>query len=158
MNYNKGFSLLSFSLYLMFFTMISLFSCHIIVSFIIPSLSSVRKCQAIVALHIASDLFVRDIRVLRGGDVDWQVITPRELVWRRADHDIGWCFVDNHLERREGVYNKKWVKKSASVVAAGLSQGMFTVEIVNNNIIGIELALTPVIAHKNPIICYVAVK
>ena len=156
MNNKKGFSLLSFLLYLVLFTMIMFFSCHIIVSLIIPSLSSMRTCQSIIALHIASDLFVRDVRAINH-ESHWKLITPHELVWRTGDHDIGWSFSHNRLERREGVYDEHWKNATTSVVAAGIAQGTFTVEKHKGHVIGIEIALKPIVAIKKPIICYVAV-
>ena len=157
--YNKkGFSLLSFLLYLIFFTMIMFFSCHIIVSLIIPTLSTMRKCQSTIALHIASDLFVRDIRAIKIHPCHWKLITPHELIWQEGEHDVGWCFSHNRLERKEGVYNQGWKDITISVVAAGIKQATFTIEQYNKEITGIELTLIPMIAQKKPIVCYVAVK
>ena len=154
----KGFSLLSFLLYLMFFTMIMFFSCHIIVSLIIPSFSTMRKCQSIIALHIASDLFVRDIRAIKNHSCHWKLVTPHELIWQEGERDIGWRFSDNRLERKEGIYNQRWKHTTTSIVAAGIEQATFAVEQHNKEIIGIELTLIPVLAQKKPVICYVAVR
>lgn len=151
----KGFSLLSFLLYLMLFTMITFFSCHIILSLIIPSLRSMRQCQSIIALHIASDLFVRDVRA---GIDDWLLITPQALVWRTGESNVGWCFADNRLERSTGVYDGKWEGRTTSIVATGITQAIFTVEKTHDWIIGIEMVCTPSIASKKPVTCYVAVK
>lgn len=154
----KGFSLLSFLLYLMLFTMITFLSCQIIVSLIIPSFASMRKCRSVIALHIASDVFVRDIRSIKNDKLHWKLITPYELVWQAGEHDIGWCFSNNRLERKEGTYDQGWKSKTTSVVATGITQAVFTAEKAKNKIIGIELTLTPIIAQKKPIICYVAVR
>ncbi len=155
MRNKKGFSLLSFLLYLMLFTMITFFSCHIILSLIIPSLRSIRKCQSIIALHIASDLFVRDVRA---GIHDWKLITSQELVWQTGDQAVGWCFSNNRLERSTGMYDQGWKSKTTSIVAAGIAHVVFTVEKAYDQIIGIEMVLTPMITSKKPVICYVAVK
>ncbi|HLW73228.1 MAG TPA: hypothetical protein VKR54_04210 [Candidatus Babeliales bacterium] len=158
MCHKKGFSLLSFLLYLVLFTMITFFSCHIIVSLIIPSLASMRTCQSIISLHIASDLFVRDMHAMRELPFYWKLITPQELVWHVDDHDIGWCFSHHRLERKEGIYNKEWKSKTTSVIVSGIEQATFTVEKAGNEIVGIEMRLTPTVAIKKPIICYVTVK
>lgn len=158
MHNKKGFSLLSFLLYLVLFSMITFFSCHIIISFIIPSFSAMRKCQSLIALHIASDLFVRDIRMIKGNECEWKLITPHELVWQAKDGDIGWGFVDNRLERKEGMYNQGWKSKKTSVVAANIAQVAFVAEKAHDKIIGIELTMKPVFAVKEPIVCYVAVR
>jgi len=154
----KGFSLLSFLIYLMLFTMVTFFSCHIIVSLIIPSLTSLRKCHSIVALHIASDLFVRDIHAIKNEKNMWKVIHPFELVWQSTDHDIGWRFNDNCLERIEGIYNQGWKKKTTSIVACGISNATFIIEKHQDHIMGIELALIPIYTAEKPIKCYVTLR
>ena len=155
MRNKKGFSLLSFLLYLMLFTMITFFSCHIILSLIIPSLLSMRRCQSVIALHIASDIFVRDVRA---GIHNWKVTKPHELVWQVGDHDIGWCFTDNRLERNTGMYNQGWKSKTTSIVAAKIAEVAFTIEKANGQIMCIEMVLSQDNAQKKQIVCYVAVK
>jgi hypothetical protein len=154
MRNKKGFSLLSFLLYLMLFTMITFFSCHIILSLIVPSLLSMRRCQSVIALHIASDIFVRDVRA---GIHNWKVTKPHELVWQAGDHDIGWCFTDNRLERNTGMYDKGWKSKKASIVATGIAEVVFTIEKANEQGVGIEMVIIQASAQKKPIVCYVAV-
>lgn len=155
MHHKKGFSLLFFLLYLTLFSFISFFLCHIIVALIIPSFVSMRTSQSIMALHVASDLFVRDIRA---GVDNWKVITPHELVWHTGDYDIGWCCAGKYVKRNVGIYNEGWKKKTTSIVAAGIIEGVFTPEKIKDQIIGVELKFVPISVPKKPIICYVAVK
>ncbi len=154
----KGFSLLLFLVYLLLFIMVTFFSCQIIVSLIIPSLHSLRICRSHVALHIATDLFVRDIHAINKEKNNWKLIHPQELIWASDDHDIGWHFNNSCLERIEGVYNQGWAKKTVSVVACNISNAIFNVEKRNNNIIGIELVLRPTHSINRPVVCYVALK
>lgn len=157
MRHKKGFSLLSFLIYLMFFTMIMLFSCHIIVSLVIPVFAATRTCQSIIALHIASDLFVRDIHAINH-PCYWKLISPHELIWQVGDHDVGWCFSDNRLERKEGVYSHGWKHKTISIIAVGIQQATFNIEKNDKEeIVGLELVLIPMVKAK-PVVCYVAVK
>lgn len=151
----KGFSLLSFLLYLTLFTMIIFFSCHIIVSLIIPSFSAIRTCKSIIALHIASDLFVRDVRAIKD-HFTWKLITSHELIWQTENHDIGWYFSDNRLERKEGVYNREWKHKTTSVIATGIQEATFFIEKNDKHIIGINLILIPTVDIK-PVVCYATV-
>lgn len=154
--YNKkGFSLVSFLLYLMLFSLITFFLCHIIVSLVIPSLASVRKCQSIMSLHIASDLFVRDVRA---GIYHWKHIAPHELIWQAQDYDVGWSFRDGYVKRTTGLYEKEWKNKITGIVAAGVLEARFVPEKAQDRIIGIELRLKPIDAPGGPIICFVAVK
>src|SRR5579863_7878949 len=154
--YNKkGFSLLSFLVYLMLFSLITFFVCHIIVSLVIPSLKSVRQSQSIMALHIASDLFVRDVHA---GIRSWKLITPHELIWQADESDIGWSCADNYVKRSTGIYNGTWENKVTSIVAAGVAEITFTPEKVRDRIVGIELKLVPKAAQKKPVVCFAAVK
>lgn len=155
MHNKKGFSLLSFLLYLMLFTFMTFFVSHIIVSLVIPSLTSVRKSQSIMALHIASDLFVRDVHA---GIHSWKLISPHELIWQGNESDIGWSFADHYLKRTTGLYDGVWKNKTTSIVAAGVAQVTFTPEKAQDRVVGIEMKLDPKAAQKTPIICYVAVK
>lgn len=158
MNNKKGFSLLLFLVYLTLFAMVMFFSCHIIISLVIPSLKSMRKTQAIGALHLASDIFVRDIRAINKKEVSWKVVQPHEIIWVMQDRAVGWRFARNRLERLEGVYTQGWDKKTTSVVASGLTQAIFNVEKDGEHIIGIELQCTPMVAIQRPILCYAAVR
>ena len=155
MSNKKGFSLLSFLAYLMLFSIITLFSCHIVVSLIIPSAGAMRKCQSTIALHIASDLFVRDIRLMKSGTYQWKSISPQELIWSQDTIDVGWCVSGNCLERREGVYDKGWKSSKTSIVAKNIARGVFTVEQKNNRDMGVELVLTPQKDEKKPVVCYI---
>jgi hypothetical protein len=158
MNNKNGFSLISFLLYLTLFSMIALFTAHIITSLLLPTLSATRRCKSLIALHIASDLFVRDIRTMRNKPHSWKVTTSHELIWHIDDdsYDIGWRNKDNRLERIEGLYSQGWKHKKVSVVATGITQGTFTIETHNNHIIGVEMALIPAVDPKKTIKCYVA--
>jgi hypothetical protein len=157
MHNKKGFSLISFLLYLTLFSMIMLFSCHIIVSLIIPSFASVRNTQSIIAMHVATDLFVRDIHNIDEGVV-WKHTAPAEIMWHTGDHDICWRLQDKCLERVEGTYNNGWKDKTVSIVASGISKIDFTYKKDGQDMRAIELSLTPVAVHYEPIFCYVAVK
>src|SRR5579872_4896596 len=107
--YNKkGFGLLIFLLYLALFSMMTVFICHVATSLIIPSLQSLRKCQEIINLHIATDLFVRDIRNMRIAQYEWKKTTAHELIWHQKDKDLGWSFGNGALERKEGTYENGW--------------------------------------------------
>lgn len=158
--FNKnGFSLLSFLLYLMLFSIIALCTTHIITSLLLPSLAATRTSKSLIALHIACDLFVRDIREMRNNVHKWHVTAPDELIWNTDSVAIGWHYTENRLERSSGIYNNKgWKSKKTSIVATGIAQGAFIVEKKEDHIIGIEMTLTPAEPAKKKVICYVAAK
>lgn len=153
MSNKKGFSLLSFLIYLMLFSLMTFFICHMIVSLVIPSLSSLRKTESIIALHIATDLFVRDIQA---GVKEWKVLKPHELIWKTDDSDIGWSFIDNQLKRTTGLYDKGWKNRTTSIVATGVLSARFQPEKSKNSIIAVELVLEPKAFQSRSITCYVA--
>ncbi len=158
MQYKKGFSLISFLIYLLLFSLVTTFTCHIITTLIIPSFFSLRKTQSLIAIHVATDCFIRDVKNRKEGKYTWNVIQPHELIWQVGDHNIGWSFADNRVERREGIYKNGWKEVKTSIVAKGVASAIFAVEKHGNDIIGIELSLTPLYAPQKPITCYVAVK
>jgi len=153
----KGFSLLSFLLYLTFFTIIMFFSCHIIVSLVIPTISTTRKCQSIVMHHIALDLFVRDIRAIRNNCCSWKVINDKELIWQIDTHAIGWSWTNDRLERKEGLYDQGWKKKTTSIVATKTKQAHFKVIKHLDAIVAIELTLVT-LSQARPLICFVTIR
>lgn len=158
MNHKRGFSLVSFLLYLSLFSVATLCMCQIITIHIIPGLSSLRKTQSIIALHSATDVFVRDIKNIKDGTCVWNVILPHELIWQEKNQSIGWCFYQNRLERREGTYKKGWQDVKTSVIARGISNARFTAEKDDKGIVGMELALTPHCAPKKTVTSYVCLR
>lgn len=158
--YNKkGFLLVSFLFYLVFFSIITFFIGNILTRLIIPSFISLKKNQSIIALHIASDFFVRDIRNIKKKLPIWKVISPDELIWENDTMSIGWRFCHNRLERREGMYHGNWKKAKKSIIATGILDAMFTVEKDKKDaMVGLKLTLTSTYAPKNPIFCYVSLK
>ncbi len=155
MSHKRGFSLVSFLVYLMLFSLIMLFACHIITSLIIPSSSAMRKCQSLISLHIATDLFVRDIRLLRTADYQWKIIAPHELIWEQNGRNVGWCFSHSRLERREGFYDTKWNNSTLSTIAMGI-EAVFRYDKQGDDIMGVELTLIPQWNKKKAVTCYVA--
>lgn len=159
MHHKKGFLLLSFLLYLLLFSLVITSTCYMITALIIPSFLSIKKNQSLIAIHGATDFFVRDIKNMRNAQCVWSVMTPHQLIWQIGDHHIGWFFSDNRLERKEGIYkNGVWTEVKTSIVAKGLANALFTPQKSSTIVIGIELILTPVLSPQKPVNCYVAVK
>lgn len=156
MNNKHGFSLVLFLVYLFFFSFISCCMCHIITMFIIPSLQSTRMYHAQIMLHSSTDLFVRDIRMLP--IKQWKLIQPHYLVWNNGEHDIGWHFHDNKVERIEGVYKNKWKKKRTSVVATSLKDIIFTIDYGNGAIVGVGVTFISARNEEKPVTGYAAVR
>ncbi len=158
MNNKNGFSLISFLLYLMLFSIIALFIANIITSLLLPSLTATHTCRSIISLHIASDLFVRDIHHMKGKPYQWKKISQDELIWHTDDHDIGWCCIKKRIERREGIYNNGWKSKKTSIISSGIKHGTFTVENHHNHIIGLEMSLVSDYAPHKTVIGYASLK
>ena len=154
----KGFSLISFLLYLLLFSIITGIICHIITTLIIPSIFSLKKTQSIISMHIASDFFVRDMKNIKNDGCTWKVILPLELIWHTKDYDVGWFFHQNSLQRTEGIYNGLWQNAKRSVIAKGIANATFTLEKTQDRVTGVELSLIPQSTSRKPIVCYVSLK
>jgi hypothetical protein len=124
---------------------------------VIPSFSDLRRCQSLITLHIATDLFVRDIRIMRKGEHQWKVMGSQELIWNQGSSDIGWLFIDNRLERREGTYDSEWKNTTMSTITRNISKATFMYETREGRILGIELIMMPPGQKEKPVTCYVAV-
>lgn len=157
MHNKKGFSLISFLVYLLVFSMVTACMCHIITILIIPSFVSLRKNQSVIAMHIATDCFVRDVKNMKDGDT-WNVMFEHELIWPVGDHNIGWSFSDHRLQRKEGIYKNGWSDVKTSIVAKGLENAVFVVKKDNDQIAGIELTLTAQCCPQKPVSCYISLK
>ena len=155
--YNKkGFGLLVFLLYLALFSMMTVLICHVSTSLIIPSLQSLRKCQEIINLHIATDLFVRDIRTMRTTQYEWKQTAAQELIWHQKDTDLGWCLHNGTIERKEGIYANGWKNTTTTIIAKGAAQASFDFHRKKERIQAIELTIIPRSSSKKPIMCYVS--
>jgi hypothetical protein len=158
MKNRNGFLLIPFLVYLMLFSLIVLFTCRIINSLIIPSFIKTRTYQSLIALHLVTDLLVKDLRSAHGKMHTWNLVTPHELIWHNGEKNIGWRFIENRLERTEGIYdNNKWKKKKRSIAAAAINEVTFIVE-TGNNVSTIECTLIPDIDKNYSINSFVAIK
>lgn len=152
MNNKNGFSLVSFLVYLFCFTLITFFINHLIISLILPTITATRQYKTLIALHVASDLFVRDFK----NGFQLILVSPQELIWKNGENNIGWRIAENKLERIEGIYNNGWKNKRTSIVAAGIQSGKFVPEIYKNDIVGIEMDLVSVANDKKIVVTYVS--
>lgn len=153
-----GFSLLSFLLYLMLFSMVTLFTAHIILSLLLPSLTATRQVKSLLSLHIATDLFVRDIRAMNSQSYRWHLITPHEIIWHTDDGDIGWRYHKNRLERSTGVHDNDWKNKNTGIIATNIKNGVFTVDHYKNTIIGIQISLISHYVPQKEVLGYAYIK
>ena len=157
-----GFSLLSFLLYLLLFTILTTISFHWVITSCIKSMATSRINNSVINAYMAYDIFMRDARMAPAQEYAWKKITPTGLIWHTKDHDIGWFFEHNMLIRIEGQYNKQkqiWRKKTRSIAAQHITSVIFDVEKSGNEIINIvtvfsievpkPLVLTNMIAIRN---------
>lgn len=157
MQCKKGFFLLSFLLYLVFFSIAAACICHMISFVVIPSIIDTYKYSEIIALHVATDRFIRDIRIAQQNKIYIQKkVTSQKIIFNNGEKDIKWCIKDNKLERCEGVYDKKWIKKNKSIIAKNIAIGTF---IIKNNpkMVEFELSFSPMIDVKYTINSYVSI-
>jgi hypothetical protein len=139
--HKKGFSLIAFVFYLLFFSLIIFCVCHCIVFIIIPVMHTTRSYNQRVECHLGTDVFVRDVRQCNY-PFEIKKFTLHEIIWGNKKMDIGWRYNDHKLERIEGIYkNEKWVKKTTSIVASHLNNAFFEADMHNGDMVGITLHL-----------------
>jgi hypothetical protein len=157
MKNNGGFSLLSFLLYLMIFSLTTVFICHILSSLIIPSLIATRKYAALISLHIATDSFIRDFRLLQQNKAgSLRRASDQEILFNDGSKDIAWRINNNTLERIEGTFSTKWKEKTVSIIATNIYQGSFIIK-EDRNSIEIELIIIPACDHNYVVTAYKAI-
>lgn len=132
MKQTHGFSLISFLLYFSTLSLITSLVCYTLSSFIVPSLIAIRSYQTYISLHIATDAFVHDVRLLSHHKLPLKHITSQELIWQGGkithNKDIGWRFNEHKLERIEGVYINGWKTKKTHCIVNNVTQGFFVVD------------------------------
>jgi len=157
MKNKDGFSLILFLFYLMLNSIIICSICSIIVTFVLPSLQSSYIYQKQLALHIALDVFVKEIRASK--IVEWKLVTPDIIIFNDGENDIGFRCYKNRFERLAGIYkNNHWQKRRISVIGQGISKVTFLYDYINEKIIGIESILTSLHFPEKTINGYVAVR
>lgn len=155
MRNTQGFLLLSFVVYMTIFSYIASLIWYTATAFVIPSIMSTRRYQAYMSLHIATDLFVHDVRMFSCNKLKLAHATATELVWHAGqctdNKNIGWRYAHNKLERIEGIYGDNgWKTKRTHCVANAVKHVLFTIDQ------GITIILTPAIDEMYEVTSYVA--
>ena len=156
MGTKKGFLLLSFLLYLLLFTLLTLLCFDwALTSFTTYTLRT-RRSMAVTNAYIAHDLFIRDIHMAPLDIKEWKKISSSEIIWHYNNQDIGWCHKNKKLIRSEGYYNKqadRWHKKINSIAAQHINTLTFTVnkQLVSDQFIIKNITVECTITGQGPI-------
>jgi hypothetical protein len=157
MKNNSGFSLIMFLFYLTLNSMIICCLCSIIVTCVLPSIRVSSLYHKELGLHLALDVFVREIRSSK--IVEWKLVTADTFIFNNGENDIGWRCYKNKFERIVGTYiHNHWQKRRINVIAQGVSKVMFSYDFIHEKIIGIECILTNKDQTEKTINSYVAVR
>jgi hypothetical protein len=157
MRHKKGFSLLSFLVYLLCSSIIVCCLYSIVTTTILPCLRSIESHKKQLALILLSDLFVKEIRT--STIALWKVVQPAVVIWNDGEKDICWRLHKKRVERIEGVYkNDNWHKKTTSVIRTNIDYSMFNYDYKKGKIVGIEWAVSYKNTHSQVIHSYVAVR
>ena len=156
MGEKKGFLLLSFLLYQLLFTLLTLLCFDwALTSFTTYTLRA-RRSTIVISAYIAHDLFVRDIRMAPLDMKKWKKISSSEIIWYHNNRDIGWCYKNKKLIRSEGHYNKqldRWHKKINSIAAQHINTLIFTVnkQLISDQLIIKNVTIECIITDQGPI-------
>ncbi len=104
MKQHKGFSLTLFLVYLFFFSIISYSLCHVVITFILPAVKGTRTNKHCIDFHLASDIFVRDMRL--ENIVDLERVDSHKIIGHTGEKSIGWQYNNHTLERMEKASHK----------------------------------------------------
>ncbi len=156
MGTKKGFLLLSFLLYLLLFTLLTLLCFDWALTSFIAYTSRTRRSMAVTNAYIAHDLFIRDIHMAPLDIKEWKKISSSEIIWHYNNQDIGWCHKNKKLIRSEGYYNKqadRWHKKINSIAAQHINTLTFTVnkQLVSDQFIIKNITVECTITGQGPI-------
>jgi hypothetical protein len=157
MKHKQGHSLVSFLLYVLLSSLIVCLMFHSISYFIVPSLRSIQLYKEQISLHMALDLFVKEIRV--SAVTQWQEIAADSIIWSEQEKSIGWRCINNRLERIQGIYKSgDWKKRRSSVVATHIHSLLFRYDIIAEKLVGIEIVLTGSHCLQKPVRGYVGIR
>lgn len=159
MVYKKGFSLISFVFYLLFFSIIVFCVCNLIVFVIIPLVHKSRFYNQRVECFLGTDIFVRDIRCY-AHPFEIKSMTPHEIIGGNKKTTVCWRYNDHKLERIEGIYeNEKWLKKTTSIVMQNIHDASFVADMHNGSVVGITLQVIPSVRERDKFVeVYVAIR
>ncbi|MCA9769921.1 hypothetical protein KC460_00965 [Candidatus Dependentiae bacterium] len=124
----SGYSLISFLMYLMSFSVLSLIVFEYGIHMNKNGFFQQHTVNSIISLSIACDVLMRDICQAPAQLVMWKECSQNMLIWRFSNKDIGWYLDNTMLVRVEGVYNKNqgsWSSKRKSVVATHIKSITF---------------------------------
>ena len=111
-----------------------------------------------LTLHIALDLFVKEIRTCT--IKEWKETKINSIIWNNGKQDIGWRFNKNKFERIQGIYDQKgnWKKSKTSIIALNINKIEFYINYINQKIVGIESIITGNNKTQKPIHSFVAIR
>jgi len=93
--------------------------------------TEMQHAYALTQLYATGQLMLRQLECAPTDQSDWYCMQDDQIVWHVGDKEIGWCFEDNTLMRKEGRYDherQQWIKKKSIVGAKQISEGQFALE------------------------------
>ncbi len=126
----KGFTLIEFMVYLTLFAVIVLAMASWISQLWPFYMKLTKQRVALINLHTAHDLFIRDIRTAPIDLKKWDILSDEKIIWNNKDNYISWEKRKDALIRIEGNYNsvkKQWGKKSQSLLVKPIDIVQFKV-------------------------------
>ncbi len=124
MQNSTGFTLITFSLYVSLFSLLSMLCFQWATRIMLNSKTMNYNTHTTTNIFMAYDVLMRDIHCAPQNIKWWKKITSTELIWKTEKSDIGWSFDGNTIKRSEGIYNAQrntWKKRTTSIVARNIS-------------------------------------
>lgn len=123
-----GFSVVEFLLYIGIMTLIMGCTTTALMYNYIGALKAQHVLHDFCMLSTASDVFAHDVYEASDSADAWHQPDAHTLIWRCGTTDVGWTVQKTKLVRLSGTYDKnrqRWVKRTISVMATGITACTF---------------------------------
>jgi hypothetical protein len=115
-----GFLIISVCVYLACFMMLVMVGSQVLWPGLVLLQSRCGQCQSLVDMHMACDLFIRDLWEAPADSALWHLYTDKAIIWsKKKEEAVGWLISDEGIHRMQGLYDPKtqrWQKNIQSVV------------------------------------------
>jgi Tfp pilus assembly protein FimT len=157
----QGFSTVELLLYIAIMTVLMGLTTTAVLYDYIRALSAMRLLHEFSMLSTAQDVFVQDMYCASDHVDAWYQLDDHTVIARCGATDVGWTLKRARLVRASGTYDRnkqRWIKRSASVMATGVTHCTFTLIPDMHNMHRIQTVRCVLTSERNEITRSVALR
>ena len=150
-----GFSAVELLLYIAIMTVLMGLTTTAVLYDYMRALAAMRSLHEFSMLSTAQDVFVQDMYCASDHVDAWYQPDDHTIIARCGATDVGWTLKRARLVRASGRYDsnkQRWIKRSASVMATGVTRCMFTLIPDTHNRHRIQVVRCRLTSERNEII------